>query len=83
MRKEFVDSYSWKHPNRSSSAAKASVQNMCDFSMKFQWVDEHSRACVAWLEKNDPKKWIPVEEFKPAPVHVALPVPTSIVMPNL
>jgi len=82
LRKEFVDKLV-EASEPQQQRAKAAFKTCADFSMKFQWVDEHSHACVAWLEKNDPKKWIPVEEFKPAPVHVALPVPMSIVMPNL
>ena len=76
---EQLSSLSEPYKERSKQAFKVCA----NFSMKFQWVDEHSRACVAWLEKNYRKEWIPLEELKPAPNNIALPVPTSIVMPSL
>jgi tetratricopeptide (TPR) repeat protein len=45
-----------------------------DYSRKFQWFDDHSRACVAWLEKNDRKRWIPLDEIRPQPVHLVMPM---------
>lgn len=50
-------------------------------SIKFQWFDEHSQACVVWLEKNDRKRWIPVEELKPGPKNLSFSVPTALAVP--
>lgn len=50
-----------------------------DYSRKFQWFDDHSRACWAWLEKNDRKRSIPVDELLPQPMHSALPIRSALV----
>lgn len=73
---EQLSSLSEPYKERSKQAFKVCV----DFSVKYRHADEHSRACVAWLEKNYRKEWIPVEEWMPAPNHAALPVKTSIVI---
>ncbi len=75
---ELVSSLSEPYKERSKQAFKVCV----NVSVKYRYADEHSRACVAWLEKNYRKEWIPVEEFTLAPVHMAIPIPTSIVLPN-
>ncbi|HMY18409.1 MAG TPA: hypothetical protein PKA58_18915 [Polyangium sp.] len=51
-------------------------------SVKFQWADEHSQACVGWLEKNDRQRWIPVEEIKSQPVHSPLFVKFAPIVPD-
>ena len=50
-------------------------------SVKFQWFDDHSQACVDWLEKRFPKEWIKVEEIRPQPTYSALPIPTALMLP--
>jgi tetratricopeptide (TPR) repeat protein len=62
--------------------AKTAFRVCADYSLKFQHVDEQSKACVTWLEKNHPKQWIPVVEFMPAPKHDALPISTRLILPN-
>lgn len=49
-------------------------------SVKFQWADEHSRACRGWLEKHFRKEWIPLDELRPQPVNVALPISTALIV---
>lgn len=62
--------------------AKAAFRLCADYSVKFQYADEHSRSCVAWLEKNVGAPWVAVTEFAPTPRHHALPVPTSLILPQ-
>jgi tetratricopeptide (TPR) repeat protein len=61
--------------------SKQAFRVCVDYSVKFQWADEHSLACIRWLEKNDRKAWIPVDELKPQPMHMALPIKTALIMP--
>lgn len=51
-------------------------------SVKFQWADEHSQACIEWLEKNDRKRWIPVEELKSQPVYSSFFVKFAPIRPD-
>lgn len=46
--------------------AKAAYKLCVDYSVKFQYSDEYSRACHAWLEKTYHREFIRVEEFIPA-----------------
>lgn len=61
--------------------SKQAFKTCVNYSLKFQWADEHSRACVKWLEQNDRKAWIPVEELLPQPAHLALPTPAAPIKP--
>ncbi len=46
--------------------AKAAYKLCLDYSAKFQYRDEYSRACQVWLEKHYNKEFVRVEEFIPA-----------------
>lgn len=46
--------------------AKISFRTCVDFSVKFQYVDEFSRGCGAWLEKHYRKEYVPVTEMIPS-----------------
>lgn len=62
--------------------SKQAFRVCVDYSRKFQWFDDHSRACWAWLEKNDRKRSIPVEELLPQPTHSAMPLRTALIKPQ-
>jgi hypothetical protein len=46
--------------------AKAAHKRCVDFSVKFQYADEFSRACQVWLEKHYHEEFVHVSEFIPA-----------------
>ncbi|NUP13117.1 MAG: tetratricopeptide repeat protein [Polyangiaceae bacterium] len=51
-------------------AAKAAYQDCLDRSVKFQYFDEHSRTCEAWLSRTYPAEYHFVDEFRTAPNRV-------------
>jgi hypothetical protein len=50
--------------------SKQAFQMCVSYSVRFQWVDEHSRVCREWLEKHYPKTWIRMDELAPQSQHV-------------
>lgn len=62
--------------------SKQAFRVCVDYSAKYQWVDEHTEACVKWLEKNDRKRWIPLEELKPSPIYSTFPVRFAPIVPD-
>lgn len=62
--------------------SKQAFRVCIDYSRKFQWFDDHSRACLAWLEKNDRKRWIPLDEMLPQPDHSATPIVSAVITPQ-
>ena len=47
--------------------AKKAYQACLDESVKFQYFDDDSRSCEAWLSKNYPGEYHIIDEFRPAP----------------
>jgi len=80
LKKFFLeDLSSLSEPPRERS--KQAFRVCVDYSRKFQWFDDHSQACISWLEKNDRQRWIPVEEIRPQPAHSALPIVSALIPP--
>jgi tetratricopeptide (TPR) repeat protein len=73
-----LSSLSEPYMERSKRAFRVCVE----YSTRYQYVDEHSRSCVAWLEKHYPKEWIPFDEIKPGTVPQGWSIRTSLVTPN-
>ncbi len=62
--------------------AKSAFEVCANYSVKFQYTDEHSQSCLTWLGKHHRKQWVPVEEFLPAPTNTAWRIPASFVLPK-
>ncbi len=50
--------------------AKSAYKTCLDYSIKFQFFDEYSRACEVWLSKNYGAEYHLVDEFKDVPSRV-------------
>jgi len=48
-------------------AAKAAYKDCLDRSVKFQYFDEFSRSCEAWLSKTYPAEYHLIDEFRSSP----------------
>lgn len=59
--------------------SKQAFQMCVAQSVRFQWVDEHSRACRDWLEKRYPKTWIRMDELAPQPQHLGQPFRSTLI----
>ncbi len=51
--------------------AKAAYKKCLDYSVKFQYFDEYSRACEVWLSKNYGAEYHLIDEFRGSPSRVA------------
>ena len=47
--------------------AKAAYETCTRYSVKFQFFDEHSKSCEAWLADNYKSQYHLVDEFRGAP----------------
>ncbi len=50
--------------------AKSAYKTCLDYSVKFQYFDEYSRACEAWLAENYKSEYHLIDEFSGAPTRV-------------
>lgn len=50
--------------------AKAAYKKCLDYSVKYQYFDEYSRACEVWLSKNYGAEYHLIDEFRGAPTRV-------------
>lgn len=50
--------------------AKAAYKKCLDYSVKYQFFDEYSRACEVWLSKNYGAEYHLIDEFRGAPSRV-------------
>jgi hypothetical protein len=51
--------------------AKAAYRVCLDYSVKYQYADEYSRSCAAWLSSHFPHEYPVVDELVEMPTHVA------------
>mgnify|MGYP000278808395 CR=1 FL=1 len=45
--------------------AKAAFRTCLAYSVKYQYADEHTRSCEAWLTRNYRSEFPPIEELQP------------------
>lgn len=50
--------------------AKAAYKTCLNYSVKYQYFDEYSRACEVWLSKNYPAEFHLIDEFRGSPSRI-------------
>jgi tetratricopeptide (TPR) repeat protein len=49
--------------------AKAAYRSCADLSVKYQYFDDHARACAAWLSSHYPAEYPRIDEIRDRPSH--------------
>lgn len=62
--------------------ARAAYRVCLDYSMKYQYADEHSRSCATWLSSHFPREYPRVDELVEMPSHVAFAIESAPAHPQ-
>lgn len=67
LRGVYYDALDGKSQPIKDQKAKPALKTCLDYSVKFQYFDDYSRACEVWLAKNYKAEYHVVDELRPSP----------------